>query len=216
MFDDASSALRHLVSSLFKLVLVAGALGMLGAVFVLNQKVEDLDAKLAHHEAHVRSLQFALARQESTDVLQQRFILANQKTIESLQPKRTLTVTAYSPRKRETDATPFHTASNRKVRNGIVAVSRDLFAQGWVFGKKVYLKGMGVFVIDDLMAEEKRQQIDIFMFDTDKALRFGKRTLDAYLLDLEPLDRFSAISRVSSTLPKIQTADYLVAQEELR
>ena len=37
-----------------------------------------------------------------------------------------VTITAYSPRKGETDNTPFITASNKRVREGIIALSRDL------------------------------------------------------------------------------------------
>lgn len=54
----------------------------------------------------------------------------------NLQQVKTLTVTAYTPHPNETDNTPTITASMQKVRAGTVAVSRDLFKQGWVFGKK--------------------------------------------------------------------------------
>ena len=39
----------------------------------------------------------------------------------------------------------------RKVRQGTIAVSRDLFDQGWVFGRKVRIEGLGIFEINDLM-----------------------------------------------------------------
>ena len=93
-----------------------------------------------------------------------------------------VTVTAYSPREVETDSTPFITASNSPVRPGIVAVSRDLFESGWVFGKKVYIKNMGVFIIDDLMAESKREHLDIFMYDSGQAEHFGVKKLEVFLL----------------------------------
>ena len=44
----------------------------------------------------------------------------------------------YSPTVRECGPDPTTTASMVKVRPGIIAVSRDLFDQGWVFGKKVF------------------------------------------------------------------------------
>lgn len=131
-------------------------------------------------------LESVLAQKTDSVSLLYQFTLANHKRIQNLRRKRVLTVTAYSPRRGETDSTPFRTASNRKVRRGIVAVSRDLFDNGWVFGKKVYIKNYGIYTIDDLMASFKRNQVDIFMFETRKALHFGKKKLEVYLLDVEP------------------------------
>lgn len=96
---------------------------------------------------------------------------------------RMLTVTAYSADVAETDDTPYVTASNNRVRPGIVAVSRDLFRKGWVFGRKIYIKGLGVFIIDDLMHTRKTNQIDVFMGGKGDALQFGRKTLEVYLLD---------------------------------
>jgi 3D (Asp-Asp-Asp) domain-containing protein len=94
-----------------------------------------------------------------------------------------LTVTAYSPRKHETDSDPFITASMQPVREGGVAVSRDLFYAGWVFGREVYIEGYGIFVIADLMHKRKTNQIDIFRFNTKDALKFGRKTLRVALLN---------------------------------
>ncbi len=111
--------------------------------------------------------------------------LTNKSSIQNIRRKRLVHVTAYSPRENETDSSPFFTASNRRVRHGIVAVSRDLFDEGWVFGRKIYIKSLGIFTIDDLMATSKKNQVDIFMFDTEQALLFGRRTLEAHLLATE-------------------------------
>lgn len=113
--------------------------------------------------------------------------LVNKNTIQNIKKMKIVEVTAYSPNEQETDDTPFHTASNRKVRNGIVAVSRDLFNQGWVFGRKIYINSLGIYTIDDLMADSKKNQIDIFMFDSQQAISFGRKTLEAHLLVMEPL-----------------------------
>ena len=93
------------------------------------------------------------------------------------------TVTAYSPREDETDTDPLITASMQPVREGTVAVSRDLFYAGWVFGRRVYIEGHGIFIITDLMHERKKQQIDIFRFSTKKAMKFGRKSLRVALLD---------------------------------
>lgn len=94
-----------------------------------------------------------------------------------------LTITAYSPTTEECGEDPFTTASMRTVRPGFVAVSRDLFEQGWKFGKKVYVKGHGVFEIADLMGKRHTKRLDIFIPDTKEALRFGKKQLTVALLE---------------------------------
>lgn len=100
-----------------------------------------------------------------------------------------VTVTAYSPRVRETDDTPFITASNARVAEGTIAVSRDLWLAGWAFGKKVFIecapgkKGRreskaglcGIFIIQDAMNRRFTKRIDIFIHNTAKALAAGKR-----------------------------------------
>lgn len=102
--------------------------------------------------------------------------------IQSMTRGRVCTISAYSPTVSQTDSTPFITANNKRVRDGIVAVSRDLFSSGWKFGRKIYIKDLGVFTIDDLMNKRMRNSVDIFMFDTKEALQFGRKKLRAYLL----------------------------------
>lgn len=149
-----------------------------------HRSVNRLAAELADSQYRMESLELEVAKKHDMADLFYRFIVNNHKSIQELRRSRLLTVTAYSPRIGETDDSPNYTATNRRVRHGIVAVSRDLFKAGWVFGKKVYIKDYGVFTIDDLMAKHKRNQIDIFMFDTDAALQFGKKRLEVHLIDL--------------------------------
>jgi len=94
----------------------------------------------------------------------------------------TFTVTAYSPDAQQCDNTPFTNAMNCRVRAGQVAVSRDLFRNGWTFGKRVYIEGHGMYVIADLMNKRHKGAIDIFMYEKDRALRFGKRKVFACLV----------------------------------
>jgi 3D (Asp-Asp-Asp) domain-containing protein len=72
----------------------------------------------------------------------------------------------------------------RKVRSGTIAVSRDLFDQGWVFGRKVRIEGLGIFEINDLMNKRYHQRIDIFMWDESRARQFGRKNIKAALLDI--------------------------------
>lgn len=111
--------------------------------------------------------------------------LKNLKDVMSMQDVKKLTITAYSPTKIETDDTPLITASMNKVRHGIVAVSRDLFEQGWTFGKKVYIEGLGIFTIDDLMNKRFKNRVDVFMWDSKKALKFGKKERTVALLEYQ-------------------------------
>ncbi|GAB7022179.1 RlpA-like double-psi beta-barrel domain-containing protein [Salidesulfovibrio brasiliensis] len=95
-----------------------------------------------------------------------------------------VTVTAYNPVEDQCDEDPLIAASMRKVREGTIAVSRDLFDQGWVFGKKVRIEGLGIFEINDLMNKRYSKRIDIFMWDEGKARQFGKRASRAALLEI--------------------------------
>nr|WP_321259671.1 hypothetical protein [uncultured Pseudodesulfovibrio sp.] len=102
----------------------------------------------------------------------------------NMSPVRTVTVTAYNPTTDQCDADPLIAASMRKVRSGTIAVSRDLFDQGWVFGRKVRIEGYGIFEINDLMNKRFTQRIDIFMWDEGQARSFGKKNIKAALLEI--------------------------------
>ncbi|WP_174405306.1 3D domain-containing protein [Desulfovibrio subterraneus] len=155
----------------------------LGALIILQrQNITSLSSQMKTQQEKITQIQELMESGYTQTVLALKISMANKDTIKSMQRKKIVRVTAYSPRLEETDETPLITASNRKVRHGIVAVSRDLFDQGWVFGRKIYIKKLGIFTIEDLMAGSKRNQIDIFMFDTEQALHFGKRTMEAHLL----------------------------------
>jgi 3D (Asp-Asp-Asp) domain-containing protein len=159
-------------------------LAVLGGIIALQQHaITDFEERSADMEHRLARVEAALESRNSAISLLTKFVANNHKKINAYQAKRRLTVTAYSPEPSQTDDTPLHTATNNRVRPGIVAVSRDLFDNGWVFGKKVYIKGLGVFVIDDLMARRKKNQLDIFMPDTGKARNFGRQKRDVYLLE---------------------------------
>jgi len=96
----------------------------------------------------------------------------------------TVTVTAYNADPAQTDADPEIAASMRRVKPGTIAVSRDLFNKGWVFGRKVRIEGLGIFEINDLMAARHDQAIDIFIGCNQKAMAFGKRRTQAALLSI--------------------------------
>ena len=95
---------------------------------------------------------------------------------------RIVEVSAYSASKAECDTDPHIAASSQPPRPGTVAVSRDLFDMGWTFGKKVYLKGLGPYVINDVMNSRHQLRVDVFMDHKRAAKEFGTRTMEAILI----------------------------------
>jgi 3D (Asp-Asp-Asp) domain-containing protein len=87
-----------------------------------------------------------------------------------------VTVTAYHPGAYCHGSPKGVTASGHKVREGFVAVSRDVEKNlNLDFGDRVLLHGLGVFEFQDRMASRIRKKADIFMDSTKKARRFGVR-----------------------------------------
>jgi len=88
-----------------------------------------------------------------------------------------VTVTAYHPGVYD----PAHslrgiTASGLKVKEGMLAVSRDVERTlNLGFGDRVLLHGLGVFEFQDRMAARCRKKVDIFMKTKKKARYFGVR-----------------------------------------
>jgi len=111
-----------------------------------------------------------------------------------------LKATAYTSSTRETDTTPFVTATGARTRFGIVAVSRDLLGSDLPYGSKVKIEDLGdwrtgrgkgrfdrmlkdvVFVVEDTMHKRKRQQIDVWMPDRSLALKWGVRRVRITML----------------------------------
>ncbi|EGB15049.1 hypothetical protein DND132_1843 [Pseudodesulfovibrio mercurii] len=152
-------------------VLCAALVIMAVVVVVKQQKIDDLSHRLvlAQKTAEARKVMV-----EEVRLLQKA----------KMSPVRTVTVTAYNPSTDQCDDDPLMAASMRKVRTGTIAVSRDLFDQGWVFGRKVRIEGLGIFEINDLMNKRYHQRIDIFMWDESQAREFGRKNIKAALLDI--------------------------------
>ena len=74
----------------------------------------------------------------------------------------------------QTDSTPLITASGKRVRIGMIALSRDLEKEfGFHFGDKVILKRFGSYVFEDRMAKKWKRRVDILLYDHAK--EFGVR-----------------------------------------
>jgi 3D (Asp-Asp-Asp) domain-containing protein len=91
-----------------------------------------------------------------------------------------LVATGYSSSVRETDDTPFITASNTRTRTGVVAMSRDLLRRynpkaPFGFGDTIHISGLGDFIVEDSMHWRWRKRIDIWFPSRTAARNFGRR-----------------------------------------
>ncbi|MDI6781847.1 MAG: hypothetical protein QME49_07085 [bacterium] len=84
-------------------------------------------------------------------------------------------VTGYSPTVAQCDSDPLITATNKRVRIGIVAISRDLegdFPMNssmsfWIDGKKYMVS------VEDRMNKRHQKRVDIFFWKRSDAIKFG-------------------------------------------
>ncbi len=81
-------------------------------------------------------------------------------------------LTGYSSRRCETDDTPFITASNKRVRDGIVACNFLPFGTQIkipdVFGNKI-------FTVEDRMARRHKNNVDVWFASTKHAKKMGRK-----------------------------------------
>lgn len=138
------------------------------------------DGEVTVRRATVKALEQRVDLLEIEREFWQRSARAAQETILRGR-QRIVEVSAYSGRKTECDADPHITASTDSPRPGTVAVSRDLFNMGWTFGKRVYLKGLGPYIINDVMNQRYQMRVDVFMDHNRAAREFGVLTTEAIL-----------------------------------
>jgi len=100
---------------------------------------------------------------------------------QSLQPKVIKVVlTGYSSTLDQTDDTPFITASNTRVRDGVVA------ANFLDFGTKVQIPslfGDKVFTVEDRMAKKNNGKMDIWFSEKYLAKNFGVQEAEVVILE---------------------------------
>lgn len=94
-----------------------------------------------------------------------------------------VTATGYSSSVEECDDTPHITASNRGVRWGVVALSRDLlreFTPGAPFGygDRVFIPGVGEFMVEDTMSWRFRSRVDIWFPSREAAANWGVKRVN--------------------------------------
>jgi 3D (Asp-Asp-Asp) domain-containing protein len=81
----------------------------------------------------------------------------------------TATLTAYTPEVSQTDSTPFLTANQSPVKEGGIACPRNI-----KFGTLIEVFGKR-YVCNDRMALKNDGKFDIFMFNKEEALNFGRK-----------------------------------------
>jgi 3D (Asp-Asp-Asp) domain-containing protein len=92
----------------------------------------------------------------------------------------TVDISAYTSDPSETNENPHLTASGEKVKSGdkVVAVSRDLEAAGFTFGKYITIENLpGQYEVADRTHERWEKRVDLYMGnDKDRALEWGVKT----------------------------------------
>jgi len=109
--------------------------------------------------------------------------------LESIKEKNTkrtfyknITITAYSPSVEETNEDPENTALMEPPIIGYTcAVSRDL---KHMLGKRIYIYGVGVFKVNDLMNKRYEKRIDICT-NKSSAIEFGIQERDVVMIDFD-------------------------------
>lgn len=82
---------------------------------------------------------------------------------------------AYNPVFEQTDGSPYITASGERVSSAGIACPKRM-----KFGTRIEVKGMGIYVCNDTMAQryQDKANFDLFFWDKAEAKAFGRKTLE--------------------------------------
>ena len=86
-------------------------------------------------------------------------------------------ITSYNNDPTQTDDSPNVTATNRRVREGIVAVSYDFINKGLIhYGDLLYINCFNKwYLVEDTMNKRFTKRVDIFLFDKEKSNKINKK-----------------------------------------
>jgi 3D (Asp-Asp-Asp) domain-containing protein len=147
-------------------------------VLALNAQVKEADAAWSFEDI------VALIENKAENIRNLPMIIGGDSIMgvsESLPPKMmSVILTAYSSTVDQTDDTPFITASNSQVHDGIVA------ANFLPFGTQVKIPGIfgdKIFTVEDRMAKKHNGKIDIWFPERYLAQRFGVQEADVLILE---------------------------------
>jgi 3D (Asp-Asp-Asp) domain-containing protein len=82
-----------------------------------------------------------------------------------------VTVTTYNATVEQTDSNPSMTTFMSRPKPGTIAVSLDLLEMGFIPGKKVWLQGIGIYRINDVMHERHKMSVDLLLDRKSKHFR---------------------------------------------
>lgn len=133
-------------------------------------KIDKLNTEIEH-------LQNTIKLQETQKIIKidTKFDLTNAEYLKySLKD---ITITSYNNHANQTDDSPNITATNRPVREGIVAASPDLINKGIIkYGDLVYIDCFNKwYTVEDTMNKRFERRLDIFLFDKDESLKINKK-----------------------------------------
>ncbi|MCX6813944.1 MAG: hypothetical protein NT078_01920 [Candidatus Azambacteria bacterium] len=147
-------------------------------VLAFNAQIKETDAAWSLEDIA------ALVENSAEDICNLPLIIGGDSIMgmnELLPPKiMSVILTAYSSTPDQTDDTPFITASNSRVHDGVVA------ANFLTFGTKVKIPaifGDKVFTVEDRMAKKHDDKIDIWFPERYLAKNFGIKEADIVILE---------------------------------
>ena len=163
-------------------IVVAAVISIPGWLLVVVPAIEKIPAdynsgaEAVGTEGVSENSRLIVELQQGVDILDKQVNKALDQAKERMRAVRfvPVVVTAYNPVVAQTDNTPEITASNKRVRPGIVALSRDLEQEfGFRFGDTVVIERIGCFVFEDRMNKRWTRRVDILMHSREAARKFG-------------------------------------------
>lgn len=117
----------------------------------------------------------ATKQQDNVITVSNTFNLSNAEYTERI--FKDIIITSYNNDPAQTDDSPNVTATNRGVREGIVAVSYDFINKGLIrYGDLLYIDCFGKwYLVEDTMNKRFTRRVDIFLFDKEKSNKINKK-----------------------------------------
>lgn len=147
-------------------------IGLIGLVLISFS----IGATLAFSIADKRPKEIIVEIPESLVVtVPQKYNLTNTEYVKRV--LNNIQITSYNNHSNQTDDTPNITATNRPVRENMVAASPDLLNKGIIhYGDLVYIDCMKQwYVVEDTMNRRFERRLDIFLFDKNESLKINKK-----------------------------------------
>ncbi len=145
-------------------------------IWNINLERKNYISELISHQKTIEELEFEkILLNDEIKIL--KTILAAYK----IQHSYNVELTAYTPRRQETNSDPGNTAiMETPVPGWTIAVSQDL---NYLLGKRVYIPGFGVRRVNDLMNARYEKRIDILVSSVSEARQIGLQQTEMILIE---------------------------------